>query len=672
MRLLGRRLASCWGAGVARAAAKKLPSRRQLLRSAAWLLLVLLVLSAPSLLYHQYVQSVEMYFYQLQMEHMKALTAASPPSAAVNGCTIPLYDPFDARVRRFMTLWPPVECGQPQPYLTYVDGDGYIRVNHSGVRHAGLAEAGVQCAYAEIRRDAFTDDTVSYGARRAFADREKLSAPFVKAECTRRDSGKLVYEAVHAWVEPLSDALRARVLPADPLRPSVLIFGVDSMSRLNFVRQLPRTHALLTETFGAHVFTGMVKVGDNTYPNMLTMLTGMAARKKPDIKVTDWGDNKANGFFDDLPVVWKNFSENGYVTMTAEDQPELTAFNYLAKGFMEKPTDYYMRPFWLAIDSVRNFRSSDARCYGNTPHFEFLFNYTREFVEKMRDKRYFAFSFLTGFSHNSINEVQVIDAPFHALLEGLWRGGALRNTLVMILGDHGNRFDAIRATVLGRVEERMPYLAVALPPALRAAKPFLEEGLRNNNASFISWYDVYELLADVALGNLEAASRVPRFGQLGCSLFRAVPARSCPQAGVASEYCVCVREVALRAGDEAVQAAAQALVAHVNALLRRAPCAPLALARVHSAQLLLPNGGVSTPKGFAVEVRVAVRVAPSDALLEGTVERDAWEPLGRVRGEVARINKYGNQSHCIGDRTLRLYCYCVDLLPRSPPPPPAA
>ncbi|GLH06153.1 Uncharacterized protein GBIM_11652 [Gryllus bimaculatus] len=161
MRVLGRRLASCWGSAVARAAAKKLPSRRQLLRSAAWLLLALLVLSAPSFLYHQYVQSVEMYFYQLQMERVKSLTAAAPPSAAANGCTIPLYDPFDARVRRFMTLWPPVRCGQPQPYLTYVDGDGYIRVNHSGVRHAGLGEAGVQCAYAEIRRDDFTDDSAA-------------------------------------------------------------------------------------------------------------------------------------------------------------------------------------------------------------------------------------------------------------------------------------------------------------------------------------------------------------------------------------------------------------------------------------------------------------------------------------------------------------------------------
>ncbi|KAK7868801.1 hypothetical protein R5R35_003642 [Gryllus longicercus] len=665
MVVLARRLVRCFQISALRRALKlPLNWSSVLLRVA----LIIIVLETPLCLYRIYVNSVEEYFYQVEENLFKNITNGLKYEE--QSCKFPLYDPFDKQTKPYIFNYPPVSCGQPQPYLTYVDGDGYIHINYTGAREAGLNKQDFRCTYEEVLRVPNSDDEVTFSRPHPIRDGKQLTAAFVRARCKRRRGGRLLYETLHAWVKPLSEEQEARVLPATPTRPSVLVLGIDSMSRLNFIRQLPRTHALLTDVFGATVFTGMTRVGQNTYANFIPMLTGMAARKRDDLEVVVW--EKLYGPFDDLPAVWKKFNENGYITMYTEDVPIYMAFNYMAAGFKKQPTDYYTRPFWLAMENSSGFESSDGRCYGNIPQYEFLFNYTREFVEKMRDKRYFAFSFVTGYSHHSINEVQVLDEPLRAFLEGLWRSDALKNTVVIVLGDHGNRFDDFRATVLGRVESNLPYLTISLPPATRAAKPHLQEGLQRNNATFITWYDVYELLSDLALANLQAASRVARFGQVGWSLFRGVPARTCPQAGVPWEYCVCVREVALRAGDAAARAAGRALVAHVNALLAdrarpAGPCARLELARVLSAQLLLPSAAVAGAKGFAAALRVTVRVSPSGALLEGRVERDAWNLQGRVQGDVARINQYGNQSHCLTDRLLRYYCYCVDLLPRPVP-----
>ncbi|MFH4984927.1 hypothetical protein AB6A40_011636 [Gnathostoma spinigerum] len=56
--------------------------------------------------------------------------------------------------------------------------------------------------------------------------------------------------------------------------PSVLLLGFDSLSRSNFIRVLPKTYAQMQKMN----FVDMkhhVKVYDNTYGNMIAILTGL-------------------------------------------------------------------------------------------------------------------------------------------------------------------------------------------------------------------------------------------------------------------------------------------------------------------------------------------------------------------------------------------------------------
>lgn len=45
----------------------------------------------------------------------------------------------------------------------------------------------------------------------------------------------------------------------------------------------------------------------------------------------------------------KRFSNFGFATAYAEDWSQITTFNYLKKGFKEKPTDYYFKPYMDAL-----------------------------------------------------------------------------------------------------------------------------------------------------------------------------------------------------------------------------------------------------------------------------------------------------------------------------------
>ena len=54
---------------------------------------------------------------------------------------------------------------------------------------------------------------------------------------------------------------------------SILIVGLDSVSRVNFHRQMPRTVRAL-EDLDAVEMLGYNKVEDNTYPNIVAVLSG--------------------------------------------------------------------------------------------------------------------------------------------------------------------------------------------------------------------------------------------------------------------------------------------------------------------------------------------------------------------------------------------------------------
>lgn len=60
-------------------------------------------------------------------------------------------------------------------------------------------------------------------------------------------------------------------------------------------------------------------------------------------------------------------------------------------------------------------------------------------------------------------------------------------------------------------------------------------------------------------------------------------------------------------------------------------------------------------------LRLLVSVKPSDGKFEGLVQHnslnDKYSLIGGAE-EISRIDKYGNQSKCIDQFTLRKFCYC--------------
>ena len=61
---------------------------------------------------------------------------------------------------------------------------------------------------------------------------------------------------------------------------------------------------------------------------------------------------------------------------------------------------------------------------------------------------------------------------------------------------------------------------------------------------------------------------------------------------------------------------------------------------------------------------IQLYVNPGMALFETVLRSYLNETKFKIIGEIARINLYGVQPHCLNDKLLNNYCFCKDLLKR--------
>lgn len=178
-------------------------------------------------------------------------------------------------------------------------------------------------------------------------------------------------------------------------------------------------------------------------------------------------------YADNFPLIWNNFSEfGGYVTALVEEQPGIFTWNQ--KGFQRQPVDIYLRPFGFQLLNQKT-NKQEQYCIGNQPEIEYFLNAMKKIVGNKNFQPFFLTSFLWKISHDYPSEIEKADTIILKYFQQIHAEGVLENTISIVFSDHGNRFNAIRQTLIGRWEERMPFIAIYLPPRFQKMYPAAAE-----------------------------------------------------------------------------------------------------------------------------------------------------------------------------------------------------
>ncbi|CAG7826895.1 unnamed protein product [Allacma fusca] len=450
---------------------------------------------------------------------------------------------------------------------------------------------------------------------------------------------------------------------------NIAILGLDAVSHMNLIRTMPKSYEYIQETLNAFGFFGYNSIGDNTFDNMMPVLTGYDSKTLTTEKAFKCPQR---GPFDNCPFIWKEFSSRGYQTIFGEDASFLGTFHYSKMGFEKHPTDFYLRPFLQAADDVFRPGHDDFPCFaGPRLYFEYLLDYMKSLAVNLgRSNRYFQLLWESPLCHSFLNRPVAGDDIFLEALTWFKQNNYLNNTVLILMSDHGMRYEGIRETLQGKVEVQMPFLFFILPEWFQKKYPKSTLNMRDNKYKLVTAFDIHWTLRDLLTMQFENEDQSNRnslgFGQ---SLFRTLSnSRECKNAGIPEEFCSCRNYEITSTNSSRITEVARYVVAQVNEKLQNYPqCEKLTEENVLSAYVI-PNFQIKTDNynlsrkvedEFENAFMISLKTIPGNAIFEaevGVKSQDEFKLLGKVK----RINKYNNQSHCVQLYDLKSYCFCKD------------
>nr|XP_043068645.1 uncharacterized protein LOC108124262 [Drosophila bipectinata] len=593
-------------------------------------------------------------------------------------CEIPYVDPFSAEVMEFYKPQTLVKCTNDsdlvsteynpkiQRYILRIDEEVAMDLlNHTDVEY--------NCFYREVEYGSEADTFDKLRANKYFSDGYvvPLHVEGIVVECRTADEPtKLLQKDAFTFVQyqPLPKDMKQK---HGVRKPSVIMYGIDSLSRINLRRTMPKVFKFL-QGDGWHEMQGYNKVADNSFPNIFAMLSGYSAETaKEQICDTD-----KEGCFDKIPMIWKYFKNASYLTGYAEDASALNHFSYCKPGFQKKPMDFYFRPFLKALESkLDEYRLPDydlmRYCMGRRITNRYIYDYGRMFTKRfVHERPIWGMFWSSHFSHDDPFLPSAMQDQILGDLLDLKEAGALENTIMIFFADHGIRWGRLTWLKQGFLEERLPMMFIYLPPWFRATYPSFVRALKINQNRLCSNFDIHNTLKHIVeMGGTPDGPVLPKaFDCPTCqSLFHVLPEdRTCAQAAIDDHWCTCEPYILIPETDWTKQIS-RSVIDRMNeyfvAKNLTKLCSNLTLRHVIKTEI---KSGQEVkwqderlPELEKAVYRVHFKVNQNSADFQATVVYNNVTQISEVNVEkISRTNSYREDSTCIEDKLAKLYCIC--------------
>ncbi|XP_017487841.1 PREDICTED: uncharacterized protein LOC108376165 [Rhagoletis zephyria] len=593
-------------------------------------------------------------------------------------CRVPYVDPFEEGVKKIFNpkKFKYTNCTNDEALITsnyqLNIRQYFLHMNMPAIERAAknrnASASDIRCCYRQIVR--FRDNDDAYNILPCSIIHQDFVVPqhidFIITECyIGNNTGKPIQKDAFSFIQQQNVALTnssnvpAKTFYLKSRKPNVLLLGIDSLSRINFRRTMPETFKYMQSNRWFEL-QGFNKIGDNTFPNLMALLTSYnpsTAYDKCKPK-SEGGLNKPI-----CNLIWNNFKEYGYKTAYAEDERSMSTFNYLKKGFVQPPTDYYLRPMFMAISKnmVVKKRSGLSYCIGRKHSGEYVFDYALQFANALPADPLFGLFWTNSFSHNSFDTTATMDVKILEYLKEMKSAGILERSIVLFFGDHGSRWGPLLGLKSGFLEERLPMMFISLPMWYRNEHPEFVEALQINQNRLTTPYDIYATMKHI----LEETNREKEFPYLngtvrGLSIFREIPEnRTCEEAGITEHWCTCVAYETVRTSDATAKIVTKLVIQEINQYLEdkniSSKCSPLtlkSLKKVDKKLFDLPNRST---------YRLDFTAKPKDPQFQATADYDNISKTITINvEEISRQNKYEGMSDCIDLKEAKKFCICTD------------
>lgn len=253
-------------------------------------------------------------------------------------------------------------------------------------------------------------------------------------------------------------------------------------------------------------------------------------------------------------------------------------------------------------------------------------------------------------THSGAHLAALMDVPFERFLSQIFDSNFNNDSVIILYADHATRYGPITETVSGIYEQRLAFFYLYIPDSLILSgknASVLRQIARDNQFRLTSHFDVYATLQHVLTGHTGSG------GQYGQSLLAPVPlGRTCAQAGIQPQYCLCDRYEPVVIEAKHVQVA-HFLIDYLNQQIKpyRNQCHWF---KFHSVLNVLEPAVVHKQ----YRIVILFQAAPSKPKFEAMVEVNGDFEQFQLIGSIVRINAYDKDGECVANKPLEPYCIC--------------
>ena len=413
-------------------------------------------------------------------------------------------------------------------------------------------------------------------------------------------------------------------------KPLIFIYLIiDSLSRQNFFRSLPKTSAFFFSNSSHLAYDFLLNSIEawNTIPNLTPLLLGSNYTNYiASLKLSTPNPNLSNGIHSnklkqnqDKFSLWTEFSRSGFVTAFSTESvkdfiPSVTGREILA--------DHVIGGFWREAAKSTRFSefSTSVQCIaGKMPH-EYSLSYIKEFLQNYEGVNRAAFFHINTAHEETCTRAKELDEPLYMFLK--WVLSEKNEKIVVLAGDHGRFFEPL---TLESYAERLIPAHIVVADTRVMDRIGAHDTFSENQDKLLSRLDWYETIKSISkfpyqAKNTSQTSSSPPVKQAlkapGANLFfnKISKYRVCSDINIPPSHCICHNEVLQHLSKSSFTSIVSSIIKIINSFPSNSSnpsCAPIISHSINSVFKYEPE----QKKSDSIKVIVSISSAYKNSTL---------------------------------------------------------
>ena len=280
-----------------------------------------------------------------------------------------------------------------------------------------------------------------------------------------------------------------------PYSNNIIILYIDSVSRVNSLRQLKKTLKFF-EKFMLYNGSSLDKNSSEKFHSFQFFKYHSFQYGTPfNYPILFYGSSRNRK----IVLITKYLKENGYVTCYSG---ELCAKDNARTKHNLTIEEAYDHQYVICDPNRESININTKRCLYGKQNIEYLYEYGNQFWRKYKDNRKFL-TIVSNDGHEGTLEVlKFADNIIFNFTNNLFNDNLLKKTSIILMSDHGDGMPSIYFPYdFYRIETHLPMLYMIINDRKNISYEEQYKNIYENQQTFITGYDIYNTIGNLIFGD---------------------------------------------------------------------------------------------------------------------------------------------------------------------------